>query len=143
MRGQIRVEFVLAAVAFAVVSFAVATQINNTFSIVSSDSHVDVLRTKASGLVDMLVSDKQWLSDGQPFSINRTAIEVLNSTRDPLYHQCTRLEDMKLGGYIVTIANSTHTLLRCGAASVGTGSISISRVVWIERGYGTITVEMW
>lgn len=142
MRGQVKLEFVLAVVAFAVVSFAIATQINNTFNIVASDSRIDTLRTRAAGLTELLVTDKSWMSDGRQYSINRTRLSEIDASRDT-YNQCTAFSSLNLGGYIITVSNSTNTLLRCGAASAGGGAVSTSRVVWIENDYGLITVEMW
>jgi len=143
MRGQIKIEFMLAIVAFSIVVFAIATQVNSTANIVSSDSMNDVLRIKAIGLIGLLVEDPAWLSSGEPYSIDMFKLVGLNTSRNASTNQCTRLEPLDLGGYRLTIANSTHTLLRCGALVVGTSAVSITRIVWIEQDYGTITVEMW
>ena len=142
MKGQIKVEFVFAVVAFAVIAFAVATQLNSTFNIVAGDSRIDTLRAKANGAMDLLIEDQNWLSDGRPWSISMSKLVTINSTRDA-FDQCTLLTPLKLGGYRLTVANSTHTLMRCGAIAAGSGAVSLERSVWIANDYGTITLEMW
>jgi len=143
MRGQVKIEFMLAIVAFSIVVFAIATQVNSTANVVASDSNNDVLRIKAIGLIEMLAVDSQWLSNNEPYSISMFKLEEMNKTRNTTTNQCSRLESLGLGGYRITIANSTHILMQCGAAVIGTGAVSITRVVWIEQDYGTITTEMW
>lgn len=142
MKGQVKVEFVLAVVAFAVVAFAVATQLNSSFNIVAGDNRADMLHARALGLVNLMVEDTRWLSDGRPYSINTANLTAIDSRRDQ-FEQCLDLTPLRLGGYRMTVANSTHTLLRCGAVTAGSGAVSVSRAVWIERDWGTITVEMW
>jgi len=142
MRGQIKVEFVLAVVVFAFVTLVVMTQLNSTFNIIASDSKTDTVRTKANDLINLLVEDPQWMSAGQPYNLSKSKISVIDLNRDAT-GQCSSFIPMRLGGYRLTVANSTHTLLRCGAAGVGSGAVSIARAVWIENDYGIITVEMW
>lgn len=145
MRGQIKVEFILAIVAFSAVAFAIAIQINSTANIVASDSRADALKTKAAGVLSLLLEDEKWLAlNGKPYSINMVNLTGINSTRGG-FNQCTLLEPFDLGGYRLTIASSTSTLLRCGALGVGSGAVSAYRVVWIsgESDFGTVMLEMW
>ncbi|MBU5557540.1 MAG: hypothetical protein QW751_00805 [Candidatus Aenigmatarchaeota archaeon] len=142
MRGQVKIEFVLAVVAFAAIALIIATQINAAFTTVAESSRTDMLRARAIGLANLLTTDTTWLSTGQPNNISMANLIMINSTRDA-FGQCSLLAPLRLGGYRLTIANSTHTLMRCGSDTAGAGAVSVMRVVWIEHDYGTLTVEMW
>jgi hypothetical protein len=139
--------------------FGIASQITSTLSIVGADSRSDMLRAKAISTLVLLAEDPgeptNWhevqLTDikrpglavaGQPYELSIEKVNRLNTERGAL-GECLLLEPFRLGGYRLTIANSTTSLAVCGPAGIGPVTVLISKPIFISGDYGSITLEVW
>ncbi len=149
MLGQIKVEFVFAMVIFSIIVFFIATQTNNIFTSILTDSRNDVAKAKGINLLDYLITDRgdptNWESGGttnriglasSPYSLSITKILALNNS-------CDKLSIFELDGYRLKAYNTTHLLLFCGFRSLETPIASVVRYVKIENDQGNISVELY
>jgi len=158
MLGQIRVEFIFGIIIFALVMFFIVTQTNTLFSSLLTDSRSDALKAKALDAIKILVEDKgdppSWndipsstkrvgLAE-QPYFLSKSKVLTLNSnctiTAD-IYKNLLWNFDLK--AYRLKVYNSTHQLLFCGYDSLEPVNVMETRYVYIDGGYGRITLEMW
>lgn len=163
MLGQIRVEFIIGMMIFALVMFFIVTQTNTLFSSLLSDSRADSLKAKAANSIKILVEDKGdppiWdinVSQGQlnavkrvgladqPYSLNKN--KVLN-----LSQNCTSATDLyktllwnfDLKAYRLKIYNSTNRILFCGFDSLEPPVVVETRYIFIDTDFGNLTLELW
>lgn len=158
MFGQIRVEFIFGIIIFALIMFFIVTQTNTLFSSLLSDSRADALKAKASNAIRILVEDegdpKDWtalnvkrvgLASGQPYNLSKSKVLALNSncsTTSDIYKNLLWNFDLK--AYRLKVYNSTyHQILFCGFDSLEPVTVMETRYVFIDNGYGKVTLELW
>lgn len=148
MKGQVKVEFILSIVAFAVVVFFIAMQISSTFNMVAGDSRLDALKARAVGVLVELAEDQgsppDWyLSRPVRIGLANVSYGLSAAKVAALKSNCSLLGPMDLGSYRLVIRNSTSEVLRCGAAGGPAVTASASRPVWTGNDWGTMTLELW
>lgn len=163
MLGQIRVEFIFGIILFALIMFFIVTQTNTLFASLLTDSKSDILKAKAIDAIKIFVEDKGDPTDwdvvikqsgpgyvkrvglaNQPYYLDKN--KVLN-----LSYNCTYTADVyktllwnfDLKAYRLKVYNSTHQLLFCGYDSLEPVSVMETRYVYIDGGFGRVTLEMW
>lgn len=153
MKGQFRLDFIFGVVVFAVVIFFIASQVNNAFLTTATDSRIDSLKARAIETINFLAEDSgdpaNWETDisnvkriglayqDTPYELSKSKIDALKTDN------CSLLERLNLGGYRLTIFNSTSQLLFCGFVGVSTVQVKVTRAVYIDNDFGNITLELW
>lgn len=145
MKGQIKIEFVLGVVVFAMIIFYVASQINNAFLATNVDSKLDVLKARSISLMDALTKNSEIGLALESGNLNKTKIEIWNN------QSCSELDRYRLGGYrlIISETDETKPLLFCGYVGISSIRTNVIRSVKITNettgvtNYGNITMEMW
>jgi hypothetical protein len=164
MFGQIRIEFIFGVVIFSVIIFYIVTQTNTMFSSLLVDSKSDALKAKAANVIKILVEDSgdpsNWDSLpvgsvrrvglaykaalNQPYNISKSKVVALDAncsgTAD-FYRNM--LWNFDLRAYRLTVYNSTHQILLCGYGSIEQASVTETRYVFIDSGYGRVVLELW
>ena len=168
MFGQIRIEFIFGIVIFALVIFYIVTQTNTLFSSLLTDSRSDTIKAKALNSIKILVEDvgdpPNWetVAPGnvkrvglaynqsyqpypfQPYNLSKSKILALESN-------CTNTIDLyknllwnfELRGYRLKVYNSTHRILFCGFDSLEPPVAMETRYVFVDNGFGRVTLELW
>ncbi len=158
MLGQIRVEFIFGIILFALIMFFIVTQTNTLFASLLTDSRSDLLKAKAIDAIKIFVEDKgdptNWNNTPsstkrvglaeQPYLLSKSKVLTLN-------FNCTYTADIyknllwnfDLKAYRLKVYNSTHQLLFCGYDSLEPVSVMETRYVYIDGGFGRVTLEMW
>ncbi len=145
MKGQVKIEFVLGAVIFAVIIFYVASQINTAFLSAVSDSRIDSLKAESITVLELLAKDSErgLAYPNQPNRLNRTRIDEWETNKGA-NNNCMQLNELDLGGYRLVISHETDgVVLRCGFVGISTIRTSVVRPVKIGNAYGNMTLEMW
>lgn len=158
MIGQMRIEFVLALVLFVLMMVFIVSQINTLFSSLLTDSKIDDLKAKSVNAMKVLVEDigdpPNWFyptmpdsgikriglasARDQPYSLSKAKINRLASSNN-----CTHLEKFDLKAYRLKIYNSTHRMLFCGFDSLEPPAATEIKYVYIDGGFGNISLELW
>lgn len=158
MLGQIRVEFVVSIIIFALVIFFIVTQTNILFSSLLTDSKSDTLKAKASNVIKILIEDKgdpkDWnnnpgstkrvgLADNQPYNLSYNKISNLsyNCSNSDVYKNL--LWNFGLKAYRLRVYNSTNQMLFCGFNSLEPPLVTETKYIYIENEIGNITLELW
>jgi hypothetical protein len=158
MLGQIRIEFIFGIILFALIMFFIVTQTNTLFSSLLTDSKSDAVKAEALNAIKILVEDKgdpeAWdsnpgsakrvgLAYNQPYNISKNKVQVLNSncTSSDLYKNL--LWNFNLKAYRLKVFNSTHQILFCGFDSLESVTVMETRYIFIDKGFGRITLELW
>lgn len=151
MFGQVRIEFIFGVVVFGILIFFIASQLNSIHTSIATDSKLDTLKTKALNTITLLVRDSgdpiNWESnppvkrvglsfESQPYNLSKPKITALDN-------DCGLLENLNLGGYRLTIYDSSTRLLFCGYVGVSPITTTVTKSVLIEGQYGNITLEVW
>ncbi len=171
MFGQIRIEFIFGIVIFALVIFYIVTQTNILFSSLLTDSRADTIKAKALNAIKILVEDvgdpPYWdnLAASNPGSIKRVGL-AYNQSYQPypfqpynlsknkilnLSSNCTNTPDLyknllwnfELRAYRLKVYNSTHRILFCGFDSLEPPVAMEIRYVFVDNGFGRMTLELW
>lgn len=145
MKGQIKVEFILGVVVFAVIIFYVSSQINTAFLSTSSDSRLDVLKSRTISLLDIIIKNNEMGLAIERANLSKTKIDEWR------INKCASLETYKLGGYRLTIYEEGEPapILFCGYVGLGGLNTYITRSVKITDeatgtvNYGNVTLELW
>lgn len=145
MKGQIKVEFVLGVVVFAVIIFYVSSQINTAFLSTSSDSRLDVLKSRTITLLNIIVKNNDTGLAIERGNLNKTKIVQWKDNK------CQNLKTYNLGGYRLTIMEEGQDtpLLFCGYVGLGGLNTHVIRAVKITNDtsglvtYASVTLELW
>jgi hypothetical protein len=149
MFGQIRIEFIVGILIFAVIIIFIVNQTNITFSTLLTDSRADILKAKASNAITILVEDKgeppDWETNPpvrrvglayKPYSLSIDKIDKLET-------DCNLLDNFTLESYRLKIFNSTDQILFCGYDSLEPPIALEIKYVEIEGDYGNVSLELW
>jgi len=154
MKGQMRIEFIVGVVIFAIVLVFIVNQTNITFTNMLSDSEADILKAKALNSIMLLTEDRgdpiNWetIAQTNPGGVKRVGLAispfVLSINKiNMLDANCTLLDNFVLKSYRLVVKNSTHTLLLCGYDTLNPSRSREVRNVKIGNDYGNITLELW
>ncbi len=144
MKGQVKIEFILGMVVFAVLIFYVASRIDTAFISTNTDTRVDILKARSITILDIVTKDK---NNGLAVDTN-----VLNKTKIIEWenNNCAAIQYFDLGGYRMIIEERDGgELLFCGFVGLTSIRSSIIQPIKIknqatgEVKYGNITLEMW
>jgi hypothetical protein len=155
MRGQMRIEFIVSLVLFVLIIVYIVSQTNSLFSSLLTDSRIDNLKAKSFNVMKVLVEDvgnpQDWqtVSDSsikriglvnnyQPYNLSKAKINRLASGNN-----CSHLEKFDLKAYRLKIYNSTHRILFCGFDSLEPPTATEIKYVFIDGGFGNISLELW
>jgi len=151
MFGQVRVEFVFGIVIFSIIIIFIITQTNTLFSSLLIDSKNDILKAKSINVITILVEDGgdppnwQTLSfnnvnrvglANQPYNLSKSKINRLNS-------ECDLLNKTELRNYRLKVFNETHLIVFCGSESLEPPKSVSLRYVYVDNGFGNVSLEVW
>jgi len=139
MKAQVKVEFVLGIVVFAMIIFYVASQISTVFVSINVDTNLDIMKSKSYAIMDILIENTEIGLALEPGILNTTKIDEWNSTN------CPEMSKFDMGGYrmIITDDNS-EPMLFCGYVGIAPIRINIEQPVKFDNNeYGWISIEMW
>ena len=154
MIGQMRIEFIVGILIFAVVIVFIVSQTNTTFTNLLTDSKADISKAKNLNSITILTEDVgdpvNWESIAQsspenvkrvglainPYNLSVSKINSLNLT-------CDLLNNFDLGSYRLKVYNSTHRLLFCGNEVLEPPTSIEIKYVKIGTDYGNVTLELW
>ncbi|MFH1229423.1 MAG: hypothetical protein V1678_03300 [Candidatus Aenigmatarchaeota archaeon] len=163
MLGQMRIEFIFGIVIFCVIIFYVVTQTNILFSSLVTDSKSDALKAKASEAIKILVEDPGdplgWdmmpvgsvkrvglaysVVSVQPYNLSKSKVLALNANCSGSDMLKNMLWNYELNAYRLRIFNSTHEILSCGFRNPSSATVTETRYVFIDNGYGSVVLELW
>jgi len=170
MFGQVRIEFVFSVVIFALIIFFIVTQTNVLFSSLLTDSRSDTLKARASTAIKILVEDggdpPTWdinVTQGHPEAVKRVGLAYIKTFNQPyslsknkidaLNSNCSSTSDyyrnllwnFGLNAYVLEIYNSTdNQILVCGSSGgLEPPLVTETRYIFIDNGYGKITLGLW
>jgi hypothetical protein len=148
MFGQIRIEFIVGILIFAVIIIFIVNQTNITFSTLLTDSRADILKAKASNAITILVEDKGEPPNWVPANVNRVGLaykpySLSIDKIDKLETDCNLLDNFTLESYRLKIFNSTDQILFCGYDSLEPPIALEIKYVEIEGDYGNVSLELW
>jgi hypothetical protein len=115
MFGQIRIEFIVGILIFAVIIFFIVNQTNITFSTLLTDSRADILKTKASNAITILVEDK-----GEPPNWDSITVIRVGLANEPYSLSIDKINNLKSDCNLLEI-----------------------KYVEIEGDYGNVSLELW
>jgi hypothetical protein len=72
----------------------------------------------------------------KPYSLLKSKITTLNEN-------CNLLSDFGLNDYRLKIYNSTNMILFCGTETLKPATITVYRSIFVDNGFGNITLELW
>lgn len=139
MKGQIKIEFILGVVVFAMVIFYVASQINTAFLSTNIDTNLDMKKAKSYTILEIISKNSDTGLALTPGKLNITKINTWEE------NNCSTLNQFDMGGYRLTITedNVIEPLLFCGYVGIVPIRTNVVRTVKIDNNYGRITLEMW
>jgi hypothetical protein len=154
MKGQMRIEFIVGVLIFAVVIVFIVTQTNTTFTNLLTDSKTDILKAKNLNSITILTEDTgdpiDWESIAQsnPENVRRVGLATTPymlsvSKINRLRSNCELLNNFYLGSYRLKIYNSTNQLLFCGYETLEPPRSIETRYVKIGNDYGNVSLELW
>ena len=139
MKGLIKIEFILGVVVFAVIIFYIAAQINAAFLTMNTDTRLDILKSKAISLMEIILKDSELVIT--PNNLRKDKILEWET------NNCNKLNGYSLGGYRLTITEyvgDTKTdILTCGYIGLTALRTDLVRAVSIDSNYGLVRIEMW
>ena len=154
MKGQMKVEFIFSLVVFSVIIFYMATQISDYTRDSIMESNRQIALEKAENVLHWLVmqgGENNWESDPlnakriglaySPYNLSIEKIKALNNTR--INNFCVLMDGFNLGGYRLTIYNSTNNLLFCGSVGYVNIMVSSTKKVFINGDTGNITLVLF
>ena len=145
MKGQIKIEFILGVVVFAIIIFYIASQINNAFLSTAVDTRLDILKARSVSLLDVITKSSEMGLALETNNLNKTKVEIWNN------NSCEELDIYRLGGYRILLyeQDEPKPILQCGFTGlfgIRTNVIRAVRITNESTGvttYGNITMEMW
>jgi len=161
MLGQIRIEFIFGMLIFSLIIFFIVTQTSTLFSSLLIDSESDALKAKATSVIRILVEDKgdptNWdtIAQANPGNVKRVGLADspynLSKTKvNNLSYNCSNSDavrnligNFELKAYRLRVFNSTQQILICGYQSLEPVTVTETRYVFIDNGYGRVILELW
>jgi hypothetical protein len=154
MIGQMRIEFIVGILIFAIIIVFIVSQTNTTFTNLLIDSKTDISKAKNLNSITILTedvgdpSDWETIAQTNPEDVKRVglAISPYNlsvSKIDSLNSNCGLLDNFNLGSYRLKIYNSTHQLLFCGYETLEPPLSVEIKYVRIGIDYGNVSLELW
>ena len=150
MKGQVKIEFLLGIVVFAVIIFYVGSQIGTAFTSLNTDTKLDILKAKSVTVLDILTKDSvNGLALEDPVNklsiinnLDETRIAEWDANRGP-NGECLDMEKFDLDGYRLVINKADTEVLFCGFVGITRIRSNAVRFVKIGAEYGDITLELW
>jgi len=146
MKGQLKIEFVLGLVVFAIIILYVGTQIGTAFNTANTDSRLDALKSQGIAVIDVLTKDHVYgFSELEPNILNITRINEWNaeSSSSVPPGRCSGLDKFGMKNYRLTVNKTTSQILYCGYAGISNVRTSVIRYVTIQGDYGQVELELW
>lgn len=150
MHGQIRIEFIFGMIIFATIIFFIVTQFNTLISTTLSDNRINNLKAKTNSVITILIGDKgdpiDWethISDTKRVGLANTPYDLSKSKVNSLNQSCNLLDILNLTEYRLKIYNSTNMILFCGIGTLKPATITVYRSIFVDNGFGNITLELW
>lgn len=154
MKGQMRIEFIVGIVIFAIVLVFIVNQTNITFTTLLSDSKSDTTKAKNLNVMTILIEDagepSNWetIAQSNPGGVKRVGLasepyELSMNKINSLAANCSLLHNFDLGSYRLKIYTSTQRLLFCGYEALETPASTETKYVKIGNEYANITLELW
>lgn len=150
MKGQIKIDFIIALIFFAIMIFYIGMQINNALVSSISDSKLDTMKSQANSILKIMVSTegspKNWesLPENQIVRIGLASSPhgISQSKLNALKNNCNLMN--KFGGinYRLTISAGNSILLSCGYGGPRVTS-KAEMPVFANGAYGKAVLEMW
>jgi len=110
MFGQIRIEFIVGILIFAIIVIFIVSQTNITLSTLLTDSRADILKAKALNAITILVEDRGEPPSWNPSNVIRVGLaykpySLSINKIDDLKSDCDLLDNFTLSSYRLKIYN--------------------------------------
>ncbi|MDD5416711.1 MAG: hypothetical protein PHU12_01920 [Candidatus Aenigmarchaeota archaeon] len=141
MKGQVKIEFILGVVVFAIIIFYIGSQIGTAFLTVNTDSRLDMLKSKSITILDIITKNSTIGLALTPNVLDESKIQDWNNNK--VNNMCPDLNIFNLDGYRLIINKGDTEVLFCGYVGVSRIRTNVVRYVKIGDEYGDVTLEMW
>lgn len=148
MKGQIKVEFIIGIVFFAVLIFYVANFVNTNASNALGDAILDGKKIQGDAIMTQLLE-----TSGEPYAWTPSTVKRLGLAYAPyslssaklnyLNTNCNMMDGFGLVGYRFSVYAGGVQRVNCGSAGNVSRNIVITKNVYVEGSTGVATMVIW